>query len=72
MLGRRNLTQRNLEVVRIVQRVHKISVEGRDVIEDGEALLNASELFTESLLGKLDLPGIEGYREVVRVNWAWA
>lgn len=59
VLCRRDLAKGNLEMVRIVKSVEKISVERVDVVEYGEGLLNAAELFAEGLLCELDLPGVE-------------
>jgi len=61
VLRRRDLAQGNLEVVRIVKRVHKISVERGDVIEDRKALLDPSEFLAECLLCELDLSGVEAF-----------
>ena len=77
VLGGRNLTKGNTEVVGIVKSVHQILVwkildptravaiavvkltERMDIDQTRESIENVLELFTESLLGVLDLSGVE-------------
>lgn len=60
MLGGRQLTKGNLEVVGIVERVEEILVEGMDVLEARETVQNGAEFLGKSLLSELDLSRIEG------------
>jgi hypothetical protein len=66
VLGRRHLTQSNLEMIGIVESVQEVSVEGMDIVKHRKALLDASELLAKSLLSKLDLPSIETCRKLIR------
>ena len=59
MLGGRQLTEGNPEVIGIVKRVQEVLVERVDVLEAGEAIENRSQLLAESLLRVFDLACIE-------------
>lgn len=54
------LTERNAEVVGIVERVEQILVERMDILQSRETLEDGAELFGECFLGELDLSGVEG------------
>jgi hypothetical protein len=59
MLGGRQLTKGNLEVVGIVERVEEILVERMDVLEARETVQNGAEFLGKGLLSELDLSRIE-------------
>jgi hypothetical protein len=60
VLGCRQLTESDLEMVGIVQGVEEIFMERMDVLEAGETLEDGAKFLGEGLLGELDLSGVEG------------
>lgn len=59
MLCGRQLSESYPEVVRIVEGVQEVFVEGVDVLQAGEAIQDEGKFLGESFLRKLDLSGIE-------------
>ena len=59
MLGCGELTKGDTEMVSVVEGVEEILVERMDILKSWEAVENESDLFTEGLLGILDLTGVK-------------
>lgn len=59
-LGRRQLAERNLKMIRIVKTVEQIPMERMNVVQAREALDDSAKLLADHLLRKLDLAGVEG------------
>ena len=59
MLGRGELTKSDTEMVSVVKGVEKILMERMNILKSWETVENESDLFTEGLLGVLDLTGVK-------------
>jgi hypothetical protein len=53
------LAQGNFEVVRVVQGVHEIAVEGMNVLESWKAIQNSLKLLGKRFRRVLHFPGVE-------------
>lgn len=69
MLGRVDLTQRQLVVVPVVENVHEVGVERMNIVELRKFVQDGRQLVVERLLGEFDLSRVElansGYLEVL-------